>query len=205
MLQLINRYLAYASLACFIWRAALTTFPLVMMPTFVTRNWVNKTRNHNRYNLLRGNKWSLTSFPSASTTGSRRYFVSSNILTLNVWGEKLTGKNTEKRQKDQRKRYRQNLAASSRFVVSRTTTGAGVIKSPTTCPLVLLSNFCTSLKVCKIIVNMYVYHQVLPRQIWKTVSLYISSSSSSKSASWIPHITDGTREGLMGAVVTTDF
>ena len=43
-----------------------------------------------------------------------------------------------------------DLAASSRLVVSRTTSGAGVIKSPTTWPLVLLSNFCTSLKVCKI-------------------------------------------------------
>lgn len=40
------------------------------------------------------------------------------------------------------------LTESSRLVVSRTTTGAGVIKSPTTFPLVLLSNICTSLKVC---------------------------------------------------------
>lgn len=43
-----------------------------------------------------------------------------------------------------------DLATSSRLVVSRTTNGAGVIKSPTTWPFVLLSNFCTSLKVCKI-------------------------------------------------------
>lgn len=80
------------SAARFICKAALTTFPLVMIPT---------------------------SLPSASTTGNRRYFVSSN-----------------------------NLAASSKFEVSRTTSGAGVIRSPTTLPFVLLSRFCISLNVC---------------------------------------------------------
>lgn len=41
--------------------------------------------------------------------------------------------------KSQQIRY---LAASSRLVDSRTTSGAAVIKSPTTLPLVLLSSFC---------------------------------------------------------------
>ncbi|MFS7947551.1 hypothetical protein Hanom_Chr06g00549591 [Helianthus anomalus] len=41
-----------------------------------------------------------------------------------------------------------NLAASSRLVFLRTTNGAGVIKSPTTFPSVLLSSFCASLNVC---------------------------------------------------------
>lgn len=71
----------------------------------------------------------------------------------------LTAHNVQRQSKSSNQVV-QNLAASSRLVDSRTTTGAGVITSPTTWPFVLLSNFWTSLKVYKIRYCKY-YNQIL--------------------------------------------
>jgi hypothetical protein len=116
---------ASSSASFFILRAALTTFPFVIIPTFRNGNAISQESGYQAEADEQSgeNMDPLTSLPVLSTTGNLLYLVSSS-----------------------------SLVAASRLVLSRTTIGDVLITSPMTLPLVLLNSLCISRNVCRAVI-----------------------------------------------------